>query len=275
MENNPLKQYFRRPALYFKLPSDGMYYDSDVVEFPENRELAVYAMTAADEMAIRTPDSAFNSAVISELIQSCIPSILQPLKLNTIDIEAILVAIRGASNNGKIEVNVTCPNCQHEDQRSVAIKSILDKTKGTEYNSMLTVGDLKIKFRPLTFAETNINDIRQVEIQRIISPLVNDYNDDQEKQQQLAGALKQMNELITDIISSTIEYIETPETQVYEAEFIHEFLTSTDKQTTELIKSHSVGLREKSDMDPLKIQCANCNHQFDQKIMMGVADLFD
>jgi hypothetical protein len=275
MENNPLKQYFRRPAFYFKLPSNGIYYDQNVVENSENGELAVYAMTAADEMAIRTPDAAFNGAAVGELIRSCIPGILQPWKINTIDIEAILIAIKAASNNGKMEIAAVCPNCQHESAHDVVIKKILDKTRGSEYGSMLDIGDLKIKFRPLTFAETNKNDIRQLEIQRIIAPLANDYDDDQEKQQQMTAALRQMNDLITDVICSTIEYIQTPETQVYEPEFIHEFLTSTDKQTTEMIKSFSVGLREKSDMEPLKIQCTNCNHQFEQKIMMGINDLFD
>jgi hypothetical protein len=60
VDNNPLRQYFRRPSIYFRLPSDGRYYDASVVSMPPNRELPVYTMTAIDEMTVRTPDALFN-----------------------------------------------------------------------------------------------------------------------------------------------------------------------------------------------------------------------
>ena len=35
IENNPLKQYFRRPSIYLKLPSKGVGYTADILEMPE------------------------------------------------------------------------------------------------------------------------------------------------------------------------------------------------------------------------------------------------
>jgi hypothetical protein len=272
MQDNPLKQYFRRPTLYFKLPSDGRYYEPGVVEIPENGELAVYAMTAADEITIRTPDAALNGSAITALFKSCVPGILQPWKINTIDIEAVLLAIRAANNNGSMQMLSTCPNCGTDKKHDIVLQKVIEDTKKCDYDTMLTVGDLSIKFRPLTFAETNKNDIRQLEIQRIIAPLTDSFTD-VEKQELMTDALKQMNELILDIISSTIEYIQTPETQVYEVEFIREFLSSTDKQTTELIKNYSVSLREQGELAPVKLQCSSCKHEYEQKIIMGIDDL--
>ena len=52
-DHNPLKQYFRRPAMYLKLPSQGKFYDETVVRMPENGELPVYPMTAIDEITAR------------------------------------------------------------------------------------------------------------------------------------------------------------------------------------------------------------------------------
>ena len=44
---NPLKAFFRQPAIYLKLPSNGSFWPEDSVDFPHNRELPVYPMTAA------------------------------------------------------------------------------------------------------------------------------------------------------------------------------------------------------------------------------------
>ena len=50
IENNPLKQYFRRPAIYLKLPSGSKGYAPGVVNITESGELPVYPMTAIDEI---------------------------------------------------------------------------------------------------------------------------------------------------------------------------------------------------------------------------------
>ena len=53
--NNPLSQYFRQPAIYIKLPSQGSYYPPGALEMPENGEIPVFPMTAIDEITYRTP----------------------------------------------------------------------------------------------------------------------------------------------------------------------------------------------------------------------------
>ena len=72
---NPLKAFFRQPAIYLKLPSNGSFWPEDSVDFPHNRELPVYPMTAVDEIITRTPDALFNGSTITEIISSCVPNI--------------------------------------------------------------------------------------------------------------------------------------------------------------------------------------------------------
>ena len=69
MNNNPLRQYFRRPAVYISLPSKGEGYSVDELELPETTELPVYPMTAIDEITARTPDALFNGTAVVELIK--------------------------------------------------------------------------------------------------------------------------------------------------------------------------------------------------------------
>lgn len=93
MNNNPLKQYFRRPAIYLKLPSEGKYYPIDAIDLPDNKELPVYPMTAIDEITSKTPDALYSGVAISEIIKSCVPNIKDPWSIPTIDLDAILIEI--------------------------------------------------------------------------------------------------------------------------------------------------------------------------------------
>jgi hypothetical protein len=95
--NNPLKQYFRRPAIYLKLPSGGALYPPGVIKPTENGELPVYPMTAIDEITTKTPDALFNGVAMVEIIKSCVPDVLDPWSINSIDLDAILLAIKSAA----------------------------------------------------------------------------------------------------------------------------------------------------------------------------------
>ncbi len=75
--NNPLSGYFRAPKLYTKLPSGGRFYTDDVVDLSENKEVAVYALTAKDEAILKNPDAVSNEYVSSSVvIDSSAPSTL-------------------------------------------------------------------------------------------------------------------------------------------------------------------------------------------------------
>ena len=94
LQNNPLKQYFRQPAIYIKLPSQGQFYPEGALDMPPNGELPVYPMTAIDEITYRTPDALFNGNATVNVIQSCMPNIRDPWSIPAMDVDTILVSIR-------------------------------------------------------------------------------------------------------------------------------------------------------------------------------------
>jgi hypothetical protein len=73
---NPLSKYFRRPEIYYKLPSNGRYWPENSIELPVNGEIPVFPMTNADEITLKTPDALMNGAGIVSVIQSCCPNIV-------------------------------------------------------------------------------------------------------------------------------------------------------------------------------------------------------
>jgi hypothetical protein len=60
LPNNPLTQYFRQPAIYIRLPSQGKFYPPSALNMPPNGELPILPMTSNDEITYRTPDALFN-----------------------------------------------------------------------------------------------------------------------------------------------------------------------------------------------------------------------
>jgi hypothetical protein len=143
--NNPLRQYFRRPSLYLKLPSGTQAYTPDVVDYPETGELPIFPMTAIDEITSRTPDALFNGSAIVDLIKSCVPAIKNPWAITNIDLDAVLIGIRAASEGTEMEITSICPACNEDSKYGVNLINILAGFRPGNYDEELKINDLAIK----------------------------------------------------------------------------------------------------------------------------------
>lgn len=273
MHENPLKQYFRRPAIYIKLPSDGKYYEPGVINFPENKEIPVYPMTAIDEVTSRTPDAVFNGHAVADIIKSCVPCIIDPWRINSVDLDALIIAIKVASVGEELEIGSTCNSCKSEGKYSINLVSLLNEQTKIDYDQVLKIRDLEIRFKPLTYSESNKNNLSQYEIQKTLFMLEN-IEDQQEKKTQMNDAVKQLNNIIHDAIASTIAYIKTPESVVNDSVFIKEFLDNCDRQTNIAIKEYSVDIRNKNQIKPVRLKCMNCQSEYQQQVILNLTDFF-
>lgn len=274
MNNNPLKQYFRRPAVYIKLPSGGAFYDQDIIDMPESGELPVYPMTAIDEITARTPDALFNGTAIAELIKSCVPNIKDPWKVNSVDLDSILIAIKAASGGENLEIDSTCPSCTETATYQVNLISILSSLQPGDYDVPMEVGDLKIKFKPLTYREINEGATAQFEVQRVFMNLEN-VEDEQERNDVSHQALEKITRITMELIANSIEYIETPGTKVSEKEFIFDFLQHCDRKIYLEIRDYNTILRQSTEVKPLDMQCSNCEFEYKQQFTLNPADFFE
>lgn len=273
MENNPLRQYFRRPSVYFSLPSKGKGYTEDVLEMTETGELPVYPMTAIDEITVRTPDALFNGNAMTDLIKSCVPNIKDPWKLNSNDLDAVLIAIRAAGGQETLEINTQCPKCSNESTYSINLVAILAQLKHADYDTLLSVNDLKIKFRPLTYKEMNNAAIAQFAIQKKYSN-IESLEDTTEKTKMTQEAIRAITEATMNIIASTIEYIDTPTIRVEDMEFIDDFLHNCDGSVYVAIRDHNTKLKNATELKPLDIKCDSCSHQYEQPYTLNASDFF-
>lgn len=152
---NPLINHFRSPKLYLKLPSGANFYTKDVVEMPQSGELPVFPMTAKDEILMKNPDALLNGEATTQLIKSCIPNVREPLEMISPDVEAMLVAITGASNNGEIPMSAECPDCKEVCEVTFSAEAILETMESISKEYKFNVGeDLVVQIRPFTYRST-------------------------------------------------------------------------------------------------------------------------
>lgn len=273
MDNNPLKQYFRRPAVYLKLPSGGLSYPQAVLEMTENGELPVYPMTAIDEITSKTPDALFNGNAVTEIIRSCVPNIKDPWSISSVDLDSILIAIKAASGNQNLEIESTCPKCSSASPYGINLIGILSTLKSGDYNKELEINDLAVKFRPLVYREMNEAALGQFELQKLFSAMDNT-TDDAVKANLSEKALRSITELTMNLLSQAIEYIKTPTALVNQTEYILDFLKNCDKNIYTTIRDYNASLKADTELKPLDITCADCSHNYKQPYTLNLSDFF-
>lgn len=274
MSDNPLKQYFRRPAVFLKLPSGGKGYSENAIDLPENGEIPIYPMTAIDEITTKTPDALFNGSALVELINSCAPNIKDPWSIPNIDLNPLLVAIRSATHGGVMEVTTTCPACEEEAKFDVNLAGILAGFSPGDYDKTLIISaDVIAKFKPLSFRELNQAAISQFQIQKTLTDYLN-IADEEVRQAKTMDIVNQMNEISFSVIADSIEYIKVPGATVFEKEYIIEFLKECDRNAFEKIKEFGIQLRESTEVKPLTIKCPSCQHEYEQRFDVNPVDFF-
>lgn len=272
--HNPLKQFFRQPSIYIRLPSDGQFWGEGSLVMPVNRELPVLPMTAIDEITYRTPDALYNGQAVVSVIESCIPNIKDAWQCPTVDLDTILVAIRIASFGHAMAMTTKCPKCETEADYEVDLRNIIDNLKPADYSQIVELPDMQIYFKPLNYKQTTDNSIRQFEEQKVLNVIPDSELAEDEKLARLNQAVSNLTQLTVDTLAQCISMIRTPAAQVYEYEYIHEFLRNAPSHTFDQIRDHVISLRESNEIKPLKITCGECSNVYDQAITLDQSNFF-
>ena len=272
--NNPLKQYFRQPAIYVKLPSQGKNYPQGTINLTPTGELPVYPMTAIDEITYRTPDALYNGQATVNVIQSCVPDIKDAWAVPATDLDTLLVAIRIATYGHDMEFGTACPACKHTSEQTIDLRTVLDSLKPANYTETIKSGDMEIYFRPLNYKNMNDNNAMQYENQKLLELLPDSEMPDANKISALSDALKKITEITINALSQSIVAIKTPQSLVSEPEYIKELLKNCDRQLFNQIRDFIISLKSQSEMQPLKLVCSDCKHEYEQTITLDMSSFF-
>jgi hypothetical protein len=272
--NNPLQQYFRQPAIYIRLPSQGNFYPEGTLDMPPNGELPVFAMTAIDEITYRTPDALFNGSAVISVIQSCVPNIKNAWAIPAMDVDTILMSIRIASYGHIMEIGTRCPKCNTDAEHGVDMRIMLDQISSPDYQESLGHGDMEFFFRPMTYKDINDNNQMQFEEQRVLQTLNSADSSDEDKVKAMSTALKTITDLTIKAMTLSIAAIKTPSALVTEKSFIEDFLKNCDKNLFTQIRDRVISLKGQSEIQPLEIKCGECGNEYQQAITLDMASFF-
>lgn len=272
---NPLRAFFRQPAIYLRLPSGGVHWPANSVQMPQNQELPIYPMTAVDEITYRTPDALFSGQSVINVIHSCVPAIKNAWTAPFTDINTILIGIRIASYGHNMEVQTVCTECQHEDTYELDLRTVLDSLEFPNFDESVQSGELEIIFQPMTYEQQNQLNLRQYEQQRIIRLIPGQDNvSDEKKLEQMTEVMHQITELTMEAMKLSIAAIKAGDMVVTEPAHIEEFLHNCDRTVFGLIRDHAVKLRQQADIKPIHITCSECGAKYEQTLTMDMANFF-
>ena len=271
---NPLKQYFRQPSVYLRLPSEGQFWPTGTITMPPNKELPVLPMTAIDEITYRTPDALYNGSAVVNVIQSCIPDIKDAWLTPGADLNSILVAIRIASYGHNMEINSTCPACNNEEEYTIDLRLVLDGLKMPDYATSMQEGDLEITFRPMTYRDQNDINLKQFEEQRVLQTVPQSDLPNEQKLEMLNQALQKITELTVSALKWNIASVRTPQVLVTDPVHIEEFLRNTDRKLFVKIRDLIIEKRNTSEFKPVQIKCGACEHEYNQTVTLDQTNFF-
>jgi uncharacterized protein with PIN domain len=240
----------------------------------ETGEIPVYPMTAIDEIMYKTPDALFNGQATVNVIQSCVPAIINAWGVPAMDVDTILVAIRIASYGHEMEFNTRCPKCSAESDRALDLRNVMDAMRAPDYSQSIQSGDIEIYFRPMNYKNLNDNNQLQYENQRMLQMLPETRFEDTEKMNALSAALKKITDITVTALAQSIATIKTPTAMVSESEYIEDFLKNCDRTLFAQIRDHIVKLKTQAEMQPMKLACDECSHEYEQSVALDMSNFF-
>lgn len=250
---NPLINFIRQPKIFIKLPSKGKYWPEGSLKIQDNGEYPVYSMTAKDELLLKTPDALLNGQAVVDVVESCIPNVLNGWQVPQIDIDALLIAIRIASYGESLETQVKIKDL--DAVYPVDLRTVLDLIyENVNWDERVEISDEMIIYvRPLNYKQMSKLSIETFETQRIINVVNNDKISEEEKVSTFQKSFSKLTEIAIDMVSESIYRIDTPQGSVTDSKFISEFIQNCDRKIFSKVREKIDHLRESNSLKPMKV----------------------
>lgn len=251
---NPLSKHFRQAKIYISLPSGGKFYPQGALDLPESGEIPVYAMTAKDELVIKTPDALLNGQSTVDVIKSCVPNIKDPWAMPSLDVDAVLIAIRIATYGEKMDIESRVPVTNTEMSFELDLRTVLDSLNTQAYEDLFSVGEFRIQIAPMSYRQFTDTALKTFEEQRVFAILNNDEMSDNEKLARFNESFTKLTDINIGLVSQSIMAIQfQDETPVTDKNHIKEFIDNCDKDFFKGVLDHVNSQKEKFSIKPLTI----------------------
>lgn len=277
-QGNPLQKYFRQPKVFISLPSKGLFYKDNSLQGDYNN-VPIFSMTGMDEIIFKTPDALLNGESTVKVIESCCPYIKDGNNIPSIDIDALLVAIRIATYGEGLDISHVCSECEHENDYIINLTKILDYFYSQNFDGKIVIDDLTITLRPLNYKEVTDFNIENFKLQKMLFQLnrsnSSDDEDGEEKTKKIQNEIyKTISEIQVKLFINSIENIRIGNELVEDVEFISEWLQNAERGFFQEIKKKLEKNKEVWDIPKQNVKCNNCEHETDLTITLDPSNFF-
>lgn len=273
--SNPLAKHFRQPAIYLRLPSRGQYWPEDAINLPLNGEIAIYPMTTKDEITLKTPDALMNGAGVVSVIQSCCPDIKDAWRMPSIDVDAVIIAIRIASYGEVMTFTSKCPHCSQIHDYGLNLQTVLERIRMPNYKEPIDTEGLKVKLYPQPYFNLNESNMIQYEEQKLLQAIQNTELPEEQRSVEINRQVERIIDLNVNTLTASTEYIELDDgTKVVEKEYLREFYTNCSSSITKKIQEKLSEFNKEGAIKPLNVACEDCQKRFDIEVIFDYASFF-
>ena len=246
-------KHFRQPKLYIDLPSKGLFYPQGTLELTEDGKVAVYAMTAKDEIMIKTPDALLNGQSTVSVIENCVPGIKNGWVVPNIDLDALLTAIRIATYGEMLSMEFTIPGTTEERAFETNLVELLDELVQGEYETSYTHDEFTIETAPMTYKQFTDVALKTFEEQRIIRIVDDNDMSESEKIQKFNETFKRLTDININNVYNSVKSIKIGDQTVTDKRHLDEFLQNAPVDVYKSILDHIDAQRTKFTVKPRKI----------------------
>jgi len=268
---NPLLGYMRQPKIYVRLPSNGLFWDRDSIDMPENSEFPVYSMTAKDELTFKTPDALMNGQAVVDVIQSCIPNIKDAWRCPGIDVDLILVAIRIATYGSLMTISHQVPGTDETVDHQIDLTAVLDQILSTsQWNETVEISPgIICGVKPLSYRLMTDVSIRTFESKKTIQSIADSDLTDEQKLELFNQGISKLTDLTVEMIAESVFYVKTPDNFVEDKTFIQEFIQNADAGLIQKIQDLINENKKTVGILPLTV------HATEEQILAGAPDSYE
>lgn len=279
MENrpNPLSKHFRQPQLYIKLPSSGQWYPPGALEVTETKEYPVYSMSARDELTLKTPDALLNGQATVDVIHSCVPNIKNAWEMPSVDLDAVLIAIRQATFGNKMEFISLCPHCNSKTESALDLGALADTIKCPDYETTVIADGLEFYLKPAPYKQMNKSSQENFDQQRLISVVNDDSLDEGEKLAKFHQIFNKLLDMTVETIAKSVVAIKLDDSQVVtDRDHIDEFFRNCNKTVWESVKERLEEISKDSALKHIPITCENeeCGKSYETPLVFEQSNFF-
>lgn len=278
--NSPLQGFYRTAKTYTQIPSQGKFYNPDVLEITsETQEVGVKSMTSQDEMLFKNPEALLNGEAVINALKSCIIGLGDPKKLLTNDVDALLVAIRVASFGDEMDVTLECPECKEQNTFGFDLNGCLSNMTFLEesYDIPLDNG-LIVNIKPHLYTDTLKSMMSAFEQTKIIKSIDDANKTEEERLKLFSKSFKHLVNLNIEIFCNSINRIYNDEVDIVNdlknRANILEFIKNIDKTESDKIQEKITEVNKIGINKTAHAKCTKCEHEWETRVELDPVVFF-